>query len=109
MDVPLIRAYWPFSMDESTLTLFKGSRGYALVRCDLYTGRTHQIRVHMSYIKHPVVGDPVYGSRKQMFSLNGQLLHAQKLTFTHPISHEYMEFEVPLPDYFENVLDKLRI
>ena len=94
--------------DYTVLEQFKGKDNYALVRCDLHTGRTHQIRVHMAYIKHPVVGDPVYGSKNQKFALNGQLLHAQKLSFVHPITKRFMEFEAPIPDYFENVLSKLR-
>lgn len=85
-----------------------GNNNYALVQCDLHTGRTHQIRVHMAYIKHPVLGDPVYGRRTQKFKLNGQLLHAARLSFEHPTTHQRMEFEAPLPDYFEAVLDTLR-
>ena len=95
--------------DYTVLEQFKGKDNYALVQCNLHTGRTHQIRVHMAYIKHPVVGDPVYGSRNQKFHLNGQLLHAQKLSFMHPSTHRFVEFEAPLPYYFENILDKLRV
>lgn len=80
---------------------------YTLVEFKLETGRTHQIRVHAKYINHPVVGDVAYG-KKDAFGLNGQLLHAYKLTFTHPTTGERMEFFAPLPDYFEKVLDKLR-
>ncbi len=81
---------------------------YTLLRCRLETGRTHQIRVHMSKNGHPIVGDIVYGRKKEEFKLNGQLLHARKVGFIHPISGEYMEFERDVPDYFENVLKKLR-
>lgn len=81
---------------------------YTLVEARLETGRTHQIRVHMAYIGHPVVGDTVYGSRKQKFNLNGQVLHAKKLGLIHPSTGEYMEFEAPLPQYFEELLDILR-
>lgn len=81
--------------------------GYTLVRFCLETGRTHQIRVHCRYLGHPITGDPVYGSKKQKFNLNGQLLHAFRLTLTHPRTGERMTFEAPLPDYFEAVLDKL--
>lgn len=81
---------------------------YTLVEARLETGRTHQIRVHMAYIGHPVVGDSVYGSRKQKFNLKGQVLHAKKLGLIHPSNGEYMEFEAPLPEYFENLLDILR-
>ncbi len=81
---------------------------YTLCEFTLMTGRTHQIRVHSKYIGHPVVGDKTYGPKKCPFDLNGQLLHAYKLTFTHPSSGEVMTFSCPLPDYFENVLEKLR-
>ncbi len=94
--------------DYTVLEEFHNVQNYSLVRCDLHTGRTHQIRVHMSYLKHPLVGDPVYGSRNQKFKLNGQLLHAQRLSFVHPRTGEPMTFEAPLPDYFEAVLKKLR-
>ncbi len=80
---------------------------YTLVEFKLETGRTHQIRVHAKYIKHPVVGDTVYGS-KDSFKLSGQLLHAYKLVLTHPVSQEKMEFSAPLPDYFVQVLEKLK-
>ncbi|WP_163194783.1 RluA family pseudouridine synthase [Clostridium thermarum] len=79
-----------------------------LVECRLETGRTHQIRVHMAHIGHPLVGDPVYGYRKQRFRLEGQLLHARLLGFIHPTTGEYMEFETPLPDYFKKVIEILR-
>lgn len=81
--------------------------GYTLFRFDLQTGRTHQIRVHAKYLGHPVVGDRVYGIKKQKFNLNGQLLHAFKLTFVHPSTAEVMAFEAPLPDYFVEILNKL--
>ncbi|SHH44680.1 23S rRNA pseudouridine1911/1915/1917 synthase [Clostridium collagenovorans DSM 3089] len=78
-----------------------------LVKCNLETGRTHQIRVHMAYIGHPLVGDKIYGYKKQRFKLQGQMLHAKKLGFTHPKSNEYVEFESELPKYFKDVLKKL--
>jgi 23S rRNA pseudouridine1911/1915/1917 synthase len=81
---------------------------YTLVECRLETGRTHQIRVHMAYIKHPLVGDPLYGSKKQVFDVNGQLLHAGVLGFVHPETGEYMEFTSELPEEFSQVIDKLR-
>ena len=80
---------------------------YTLCEFNLKTGRTHQIRVHSKFIGHPIVGDPVYGYKKQKFSLNGQLLHAVKLELTHPATGERMTFTAPLPDYFLNVLTKL--
>ncbi len=80
---------------------------YTLVRFELETGRTHQIRVHSSHIHHPIVGDEVYGGSTALYK-NGQLLHARQLVLTHPISGERMTFEAELPDYFENVLEKLR-
>ena len=90
--------------DYSVETRYKG---FTLCRFDLKTGRTHQIRVHAKYLGHPVVGDAVYGIKKQKFKLNGQLLHAFRLTFTHPSSGKEMTFEAPLPDYFTSVLNKL--
>ena len=81
---------------------------YTLVRCILETGRTHQIRVHMAYIKHPLVGDPVYGFKKQKFNLKGQVLHAQKLGFIHPSSGEYMEFSAAIPNYFKILINNLK-
>lgn len=81
---------------------------YTLIECQLETGRTHQIRVHMAYIKHPLVGDPLYGSKKQIFDVDGQLLHAETLGFIHPTTGEYMEFQVDMPKEFQNVIDHLR-
>lgn len=81
---------------------------YTFIKCRLETGRTHQIRVHMSKNGHPVVGDKVYGVKKEEFSLNGQLLHACRVGFIHPVTGEYMEFSREVPDYFENVLERLR-
>lgn len=83
------------------------SGGYTLCRFSLHTGRTHQIRVHAKYIGHPVVGDDVYGIKKQRFNLGGQLLHACRLELTHPRTGERMAFTAPLPDYFMSVLKKL--
>lgn len=83
-------------------------RGYTYVECRLETGRTHQIRVHMASIGHPLLGDQVYGPAKQPFHLSGQTLHAGVLGFIHPRTGEYMEFSAPLPDYFEELLTKLR-
>lgn len=81
---------------------------YTLVECRLETGRTHQIRVHMAYIKHPLVGDLVYGPKKQILVSDGQMLHAKIIGFVHPATGEYMEFERPEPKEFTDVLDKLR-
>ncbi len=81
---------------------------YTLTRFELKTGRTHQIRVHAAYLGHPVVGDRTYGYAKCRFDLNGQLLHACTLSFTHPTTGESMSFDAPLPDYFERVLGVLR-
>ncbi len=81
---------------------------YTLIRCRLETGRTHQIRVHMSKNGHPIVGDKTYGVKKEEFSLKGQLLHAHKVGFIHPKTEEYMEFSREVPEYFEEVLRKLR-
>ena len=80
---------------------------YTLVEYELFTGRTHQIRVHSAFKHHPVVGDPVYGGSNK-FHLNGQLLHAYKLVLTHPRTGKTLTFECPVPNYFTEVLDKLR-
>lgn len=81
---------------------------YTYIACQLETGRTHQIRVHMSSIKHPLLGDKVYGPQKCPFALQGQTLHAKILGIVHPRTGEYMEFDAPLPEYFVKLLDKLR-
>ncbi len=81
---------------------------YTWVELQLETGRTHQIRVHMSYIGHPLLGDPVYGPKKCPFNLNGQVLHAKVLGFIHPRTGEYMEFNSELPDYFSSLIERLK-
>lgn len=81
---------------------------YTLAECRLMTGRTHQIRVHMAYIGHPVLGDPKYGAKKCPFSIEGQALHSKTLMFTHPRTGEKMEFEAPLPEDMQIILDELR-
>lgn len=86
-------------------SVIKQYGGFAYVKLKLETGRTHQIRVHLSYIGHPVLGDDVYG--KPYRNLDGQCLHARKIGFIHPATGEYMEFTSELPDYFRKVIDKL--
>ncbi len=93
---------------QTDFTVLERYGRYTLTECRLKTGRTHQIRVHMAHIGHSVVGDKTYGIKKEAFKLQGQLLHAKKIKFIHPKTREEMEFEVPLPDYFEEVLTKLR-
>ena len=83
-------------------------RGYCLLRCRLETGRTHQIRVHMAYKNHPILGDTVYGRAKPELGQTSQCLHAGSLTFRHPRTGEPVTVTCPLPDYFEEVLEKLR-
>lgn len=78
------------------------------IKLKLETGRTHQIRVHMAYLGHPVAGDDVYGPKKVITSLGGQCLHAKKIGFIHPESREYLEFDSPLPDYFVKFLKGLK-
>lgn len=74
-----------------------------LIECRLETGRTHQIRVHMEYINHPIVNDPLYG-KKKIIDNSGQMLHAQTIGFIHPTTNKYMEFDVPVPDNFNKIL-----
>ena len=81
---------------------------YTYIECKLETGRTHQIRVHMSHIGHPLLGDVIYGDTKDTFKLEGQCLHAKVLGFTHPISGERLYFESDLPEYFNSVLTKIK-
>lgn len=83
-------------------------KGVSLVKCTLETGRTHQIRVHMASIGHPLVGDLVYGYKRQKFNVEGQALHAKTLGFIHPRTKEYIEFTSELPSYFKELLEKLR-
>ena len=82
--------------------------GYTHVRCRLETGRTHQIRVHMAYIGHPILGDTVYGAKKEVPGLTGQCLHAVGLRFLHPRTHEVVELSCPLPGEFTRMLQKIR-
>ncbi len=82
--------------------------GFTHIECQLETGRTHQIRVHMASVHHPILGDTLYGSPKPGFALQGQCLHARLLGFIHPSTGEYMEFDAPPPRYFQDVLEKLR-
>ena len=81
---------------------------FTYIECQLETGRTHQIRVHMSSIGHPILGDEIYGPAKCPYKLQGQTLHAKILGITHPSTGEYIEFDAPLPDYFKDLLNKLR-
>ena len=83
-------------------------KNFTYIECQLETGRTHQIRVHMSSLGHPLVGDELYGPAKCPFPLEGQTLHAMVLGFDHPTTGEYVEFTAPLPEYFEKLLEKLR-
>ncbi|MBD9012862.1 MAG: RluA family pseudouridine synthase [Ruminococcus bromii] len=88
----------------SVITRYKG---YTHIKCKLETGRTHQIRVHMAYIGHPVSGDKVYGVKNEKVDFEGQCLHARKIGFIHPKTSEYIEFTSELPDYFKKYLKKL--
>ena len=88
-------------------TVMKRYRQNTLLRLELKTGRTHQIRVHCKYLGHPVVGDATYGYKNQRFKLDGQLLHASEIMFTHPRTGEQMHFTADLPDYFKRVLEIL--
>jgi 23S rRNA pseudouridine1911/1915/1917 synthase len=83
-------------------------KGYTHIKCNLETGRTHQIRVHMAYLGHPVAGDDVYGLKKEKLNFTGQCLHAKKIGFIHPSTNEYLEFNSSLPEYFNTFLNKLK-
>ena len=85
------------------------NNGFSHVALKLETGRTHQIRVHLAYIGHPVAGDPVYGPSKVITELHGQCLHAKKIGFTHPVTGEFLSFDSELPDYFSRFLSKNEI
>ena len=87
--------------------VLKRFKNYTYIECELKTGRTHQIRVHMAYILHPLLGDGIYGYSKSPFELTGQCLHAKTLGFIHPSSLEYVEFDSELPEYFDRLLNKL--
>lgn len=88
--------------------VLKNFKNFAYIECQLETGRTHQIRVHMSSIGHPLLGDDVYTSAKAPYRLEGQTLHARVLGFIHPRTNEYVEFEAPLPEYFRKILTDLK-
>lgn len=90
------------------VTVLQRFAKYTYVECQLETGRTHQIRVHLASIQHPLLGDSVYGRAKEDFRLQGQTLHAMVFGFIHPRTKEYMEFEAPLPEYFSELLRKLK-
>ncbi|MCX7942660.1 MAG: pseudouridine synthase, partial [Dictyoglomaceae bacterium] len=83
-------------------------KGYTLLCVNLETGRTHQIRVHLSYLGIPVVGDAIYGKKDKKFGVSGQLLHAKEIVFFHPRKREYMSFSSDLPSDFKEVLNQLR-
>lgn len=89
-------------------TVIENLSKFAYIKLQLETGRTHQIRVHMAHIGHPLLGDPVYGPKKPPFNTSGQVLHAKILGFIHPRSGEYMEFESELPEYFTDILARLK-
>lgn len=84
--------------------VLQGYKQHTLLRCELETGRTHQIRVHLASTKHPLVGDPIYGRKKQRFQTNGQCLHAKEIEFEHPRTGEWMHFETELPESFQRIL-----
>lgn len=117
IDAPIARSL----KDRKKMAVLEGGReavtyfkvlerylGYTLVECRLKTGRTHQIRVHMAHIHHPIAGDAVYGNKSDKSGLTSQCLHAKELKFIHPRSGENIKAECPLPEYFENFLKKLK-
>lgn len=87
----------------------KFNENYSYIKCNLETGRTHQIRVHMASLKHPLLGDTVYGPQKCHYKTDGQVLHAKTLGFIHPVTNKYIEFDSELPEYFSNILNNLEI
>ncbi len=87
--------------------VIKAYKNYSIVELRLETGRTHQIRVHMAHIGHPLLGDPVYGKKQEKIKHDGQLLHAKMLGFIHPRTEEYMEFDSELPAYFVDIINKI--
>lgn len=87
--------------------VLKRFKKYTYIECVLETGRTHQIRVHMASIGHPLLGDEIYSNQKAPFKLQGQTLHAKTLGFVHPVTKEYVEVDAPLPEYFQHLLDVL--
>ena len=89
--------------------LLENLQNASLLECRLETGRTHQIRVHMKSIGHPLLGDPLYGPKKNLYAIKGQALHAMVLGFVHPRSGEYMEFSADYPEDFQKLLNKLRM
>ena len=91
------------------ITVLERFGKYTLIRCKLETGRTHQIRVHTKSIGHPILGDKAYGLKKEEYSLVGQLLHAGEIGFIHPATSEKVSFSAPLPDDFEDTLEKIRV
>ena len=100
----------PFAQGRYAKTLYKVlqyNNGFSLVHFELKTGRTHQIRVHSSYLGHPIVGDKTYGKKDEKYKLNGQLLHAYKLSFVHPRTKEQLSFICKIPNYFEEFLQKV--
>lgn len=100
-----------FSNSKEAITRFRVIErfiNYTLVECKLQTGRTHQIRVHMQYISHPVVGDPKYGPEKKRFAISGQALHSAELSLKHPISDEELLFTAPVPPDMADILTKLK-
>ena len=87
--------------------VLKRYKDFTYIKLNIKTGRTHQIRVHMSEIGHPVVGDEVYSNGKNPFNVKGQMLHAKELEFVHPVTNKKVKFEAPLPEYFEEILEEL--
>ncbi|QTX02768.1 RluA family pseudouridine synthase [Candidatus Phytoplasma luffae] len=115
IDIPIKRSisdYYKMTVSKEgkrAITHFKTLEKFkdiSLLELKLETGRTHQIRVHLSYLKHPIVGDTLYGRENQL--LNKQLLHAKKINFIHPFTDENLEFEIPLPIHFQEFLKKLK-
>lgn len=102
------------TLGKAAITHYKVLERFAVanatyIELTLETGRTHQIRVHMAYLGHPVLGDPVYGRKKDPYKLKGQALHAKVLGFKHPTNNKYLEFDSPLPQYFQQLLERFAV
>ena len=104
--IHIYRQVWHL-IEAVSYTHLDHAKGFSLLECRLETGRTHQIRVHMAYIHHPLLGDPVYGPKKTVYGADTQMLHAGTLGFLHPVTGEYLEFHREPPEEFRKICEKI--